>query len=252
MRFDHVALATRDATPALAVLVGELGGTALSGGLGPGFRPMQVFLGDDAGGMKVELLEPWQIESNDFLERFLTRHGDGPHHLTFKVPDLAAAVDEARARGFAPVGIDLSDPEWREAFLPPREAHGTVVQLAESNLATGLPLDEYRHAAAHGPFGEEQWWTVPDQQAERATVLRRVVLRAPVLEPALTFFGGFLEGATVDAGPGWAELSWPGDGRVRIEEQPDAVPGVDRLELDGDGPRRDLTVARTRLVVTPA
>ena len=35
--------------------------------------------------MTIELLEPWAVEQTDFLERFLARHGDGPHHLTFKV-----------------------------------------------------------------------------------------------------------------------------------------------------------------------
>jgi hypothetical protein len=27
-----------------------------------------------------------------------------------------------------------SDPTWKEAFISPRSAHGTIVQLAESNL----------------------------------------------------------------------------------------------------------------------
>src|SRR5262249_19769599 len=92
VRLDHVALPTRDAGAPLATLVGELGGTVLSGGLAVGYRPMQVHLGDARSGMKVELLEPWAVESNDFLDRFLTRHGDGPHHLTYKVDDLDATL----------------------------------------------------------------------------------------------------------------------------------------------------------------
>ena len=102
MKLDHVALATRDVAGPLDTLVGELGGLVLSGGHGVGFRPMQVFLGDDRGGMKVELLEPWEPERNDFLERFVARHGAGPHHLTFKVPDLAAAIEDVRAAGYYP------------------------------------------------------------------------------------------------------------------------------------------------------
>src|SRR5680860_496722 len=133
MDLDHVALATRDVTPILDLFVGELGGLVLFGGQGPGFRPMQVRLGDENDGMTVEILEPWDTEHNDFLERFLTRNGEGPHHLTFKVPDLAAALDRVRTAGFQPVGVDVSDPDWKEAFLHPREAHGTVVQLAESH-----------------------------------------------------------------------------------------------------------------------
>ena len=85
MDLDHVALATRDVRDALDVLVGELGGTVLFGGNSVGFRPMQLRLGDATGGMNVELLEPWDVERNDFLERFVARHGAGAHHLTFKV-----------------------------------------------------------------------------------------------------------------------------------------------------------------------
>ena len=103
MDLDHVALATRDVRDALDILVGELGGTVLFGGHSIGFRPMQVRLGDATDGMNIELLEPWEPEKNDFLERFVTRHGAGPHHLTFKVDDLLAAMERVRAAGYQPV-----------------------------------------------------------------------------------------------------------------------------------------------------
>ena len=131
---DHVALAGTDTADALRFLTGALGGTILFGGQAVGFRPMQVWIGTQAGdGMPIELLEPWAVDQNDFLARFVARHGAGPHHLTFKVPDLMAALERVRAAGFHPVNIDVSDPEWKEAFLMPREANGTVVQLAESH-----------------------------------------------------------------------------------------------------------------------
>jgi len=249
MKLDHVALATHDASGPLDTLVGELGGLVLSGGHGVGFRPMQVFLGDDRGGMKIELLEPWEPERNDFLERFVTRHGPGPHHLTFKVSDLATTIEDVRAFGYSPVGIDLTDPQWREAFLAPSEAHGTVVQLAESNAPLTSPLDEYRFAARHGSSGEPVWWPEPPTRASVPTFLRRVVLRTPSLPATLDFFAGVLQGETVGTGPGWTELTWPGDGHLRIEERRGATPGIDRLELEGPGPTRELTIAGTRFVV---
>jgi methylmalonyl-CoA/ethylmalonyl-CoA epimerase len=252
MKLDHVALATRDASGPLDVLVGELGGLVLSGGHSVGFRPMQVFLGDATGGMKVELLEPWEPERNDFLERFVTRHGAGPHHLTFKVPDLAATIEGLRTAGYSPVGVDLTDPQWREAFLAPKEAHGTVVQLAESDAPLTSPLEEYRFAAEHGSGGDPVWWPEPPRRAAAPAFLRRVVLRTPSLPAALDFFAGLLHGETVASGHDWTELAWPGDGHLRIEERPGATPGIDRLELEGTGPRRELVVAGARLVIHPA
>jgi len=249
MRLDHVALATRDVTEPLATLVGRLGGTILSGGEWVGFRPMQVFLGDDDGGMKVELLEPWDVDRNDFLERFLQRHGAGPHHLTFKVDDLPAELERVSAAGFTPVSVDLSEPEWREAFLLPRDAHGTVVQLADSNHATGLPLEEYRAAIAHGVMGMPKWWPEPPPRANDRTRLRAVVLRVRDGAAARRFFGDLLGGSPTETNADDAfELEWPGGGRLRFEVAPDADPGVDHLDLEGS--LGDLEIAGARFVVS--
>ena len=87
---------------------------------------------------RVEILQPWKPEDNPFLRRFLDRHGPGPHHLTFKVPDLASALDDARASGFSPVGVDLTNADWKEAFLHPRQATGIVVQMAQAAYDVGV------------------------------------------------------------------------------------------------------------------
>ena len=248
MRLDHVALATRDATPALAVLVGDLGATVMSGGLAVGYRPMQVFLGDAEEGMKVELLEPWLADQNDFLDRFITRHGEGPHHLTFKVDDIEATLERVEAAGITPVGVDLSMPMWREAFLQPRDAQGTVVQLASSTSPFKTPIEEYARVREYGVEGGEIWWNAPDQQAPDTTFLRRIVMGTPSMPDALDFFTGLLEGERVAAREGWVELAWPGGGHLRLE--PSAEAGITRLELEApSAPARTLEIAGTRFVV---
>lgn len=253
MRLDHVALATRDAGGPLAALVGELGATVLSGGLAIGYRPMQVHLGTEHEGMKVELLEPWEVASNDFLDRFLTRHGEGPHHLTFKVDDLEATLEEVSAAGFTPVGVDLSMPIWKEAFLQPREAHGTVVQLAESSSPEKTALDEYVFVRDGGvQLMGEQWWPEPPPRAPDVTVLRRIVMAAPSVPDALEFFAGVLGGTPSSEDEGWVELSWPGGGHLRLEQRADRPAGVDRLEADGPGAARELVIAGARVVVNPS
>lgn len=252
MDLDHVALATRDVAPALDLFVGELGGIVLFGGQGPGFRPMQVCLGDETEGMKVELLEPWDTGRSDFLERFLARHGEGPHHLTFKVPDLDAVLERVRTAGFEPVGVDRSDPDWQEAFLHPREAHGTVVQLAQAHDHFETRAELLGHVRTHGPDGHPRWWPEPRPPGPRRGMLRRVVVATPSLPATLGFFAGLLGGQQVAAGEGWVELAWPiGGGRVRLEHRPGAAPGIDRLEGDVDGPAAEHVVAGTRLRLAP-
>jgi catechol 2,3-dioxygenase-like lactoylglutathione lyase family enzyme len=230
---DHVAIAAADTSDALRYLTGQLGGTILFGGEAYGFRPMQVWLGTQEGdGMPVELLEPWNVERNDFLARFVARHGAGPHHMTFKVPDLMAALERVRGASFHPVNIDVSDPDWKEAFLMPREAHGTVVQLAESHGHPETRAEMLAHVREHGPNMHPRWWVDP-LPAEGKGVLRRVVLRTPALTSAVSFFAGVLQGDVEHESATRVDLVWPRGARVGLEEQPGATPGVDRLEVEG-------------------
>jgi methylmalonyl-CoA/ethylmalonyl-CoA epimerase len=228
------------------MLTGECGGTIIFGGESIGFRPMQVFLGsDDGDGMPIELLEPWAVERNDFLACFVARHGAGPHHLTFKVPSLEATIERVRGAGFHPVNIDLTDPDWKEAFLMPREAHGTVVQLAESHNHPESNAEMLAHVREHGPNAHPRWWVDPSPATGKAT-LRRVVLRTPALPPAVGFFSGVLQGDIERETDTRVDLVWPGGARIGLEHQPDAPPGVDRLEVEGLASER--TIIGTRLV----
>ncbi|HET9730070.1 MAG TPA: VOC family protein [Acidimicrobiia bacterium] len=231
---DHVALAADDTSDALRFLTGTLGGTVLFGGQAVGFRPMQVWVGTPDGvGMKVELLEPWAVERNDFLARFIKGRGPGPHHLTYKVPDLVDTVARFRANGYGPVQIDVSDPEWKEAFLLPREAHGTVVQLAQYDGDFATRAELVAHAAKHGPDEHPRWWVDPVPANGAPACLRRVVIRTPALAAATAFFAGMLQGDVEHEDDTTVDFVWPHGSRVRLEARTDAAPGVDRLEVDG-------------------
>jgi methylmalonyl-CoA/ethylmalonyl-CoA epimerase len=244
---DHVALAAADTSPALRFLTGPLGGTILFGGQGTGFRPMQVWIGtDDGDGMPIELLEPWAVDENDFLARFLARHGAGPHHMTFKVPSLVAALERVQSAGFHPVNVDMSDPEWKEAFLMPREAHGTVVQLAESHGHPETRAALLAHVRANGPNMHPRWWADPAPPEGPPARLRRVVLRTPSLPAAVGFFAGVLHGDVEHDGDGRVDLVWPRGARIGLELRPGAPPGIDRLEVEGL--REECSLIGTRFV----
>jgi methylmalonyl-CoA/ethylmalonyl-CoA epimerase len=124
---DHVAVAVEEQASAWPRYAGDLGGQWLAGGAETGFSAAQVRY---ANGMKVEVLEPYAVERNDFLRRFLDRSGPGPHHLTFKVADIALALELVEAAGYRPVNVNIDYPEWKEAFIHPKDAPGVVVQLA--------------------------------------------------------------------------------------------------------------------------
>lgn len=198
---DHVAVATERQADAWPRYAGDLAGSWVSGGASPGFNAAQVRF---ANGMKVEVLEPHLVEQNDFLRRFLDASGAGVHHLTFKVADIGAALEQARAAGLTPVGVDLRDAGWQEAFLHPKEARGVVVQLAQSEGSWESP-----------PPAD-----LPEPAMDAPAALDHVTHVVASLDDGLALFGGLLAGQEIAAGPldggTFVDLAWPGPGRVRL------------------------------------
>ena len=46
--------------------------------------------------------------------------------MTFKTDDIEAAIEHVKGLGYELVDIDLESEDWKEAFLRPRGAHGTL------------------------------------------------------------------------------------------------------------------------------
>jgi len=217
---DHVAVAVERWADAWPRYVEELGGAWASGGVNVGFGPAQLRFGN---GARLEVLQPCDWEANPFLRRFLDQHGPGPHHLTFKVPDIRQALARVSAAGFDPVGVDLRDPTWQEAFLHPRQAGGVVVQLAQSATEWASPP----------PKGFPRPATAPAD-------LEHVTHVVADLGPALALFHDLLGGTVVadgdHAGDAWrsVDLAWTGPLRLRLVGPSDdgPSPAVERF-LDG-------------------
>jgi len=206
---DHVAHAVprwQDVWTRYAV---DLGAVWSSGGPGPGFAPGQLRFAD---GARIEVLMPYDPDINDFLQRFLVANGPGPHHLTFKVPNLSDAIDRARAAGFEPIGIDRRDPEWMEAFLHPKAATGVVVQMAEApNAWTSPPPADFPNERRQRQDGSGP---VP------AASLRSVVHAVADLDQGAALFVGLLGADIADEGlrpdHRWMELDWGGPLALRL------------------------------------
>ena len=126
---DHVAVAVRSFASAKPFFVDALGASFLFAGENQrqGFRWAQFRF---PHGGKVELVTP--IGGDGFVQRFLERRGEGVHHVTLKVPDILAAIEHLRATGIELFNVSTEHRSWKEAFIHPRDAHGVLVQLAES------------------------------------------------------------------------------------------------------------------------
>ena len=128
---DHTAVAVRSIEAALPLYRDLLGGrpNGFERLSSKGFMWLTLAY---PNGSQVELLQP--VGSGGFLSTFLERYGEGVHHLTFMVADLRQAVARGRAAGLRIVDEDYADPTWQEAFVSPRSAFGTIIQLAQSSV----------------------------------------------------------------------------------------------------------------------
>lgn len=87
-------------------------------------------------GGKVELLEPLGEDSP--VGRFLDRHGEGLHHVSFDVPDVRQSIRAGIEHGVETVGeAPRPGAEGREiAFFHPLFTHGVLIEVASPRCET--------------------------------------------------------------------------------------------------------------------
>jgi methylmalonyl-CoA/ethylmalonyl-CoA epimerase len=217
--FDHIAIAVPRLAEAGAVLGGELGGRSTFGDTTEAYR---FWHWRYPGGGDLEALEP--VGADGFLHRFLAQRGPGIHHVTFTVPSLVDACDRARSHGYSIVGYDDSDPRWKEAFLHPKQAHGIVVQFAE----TPHPAEASPDAVVPG--------SSPARGSTAITVLG-LRTRARSGERAHTQWGAVVRGEPAAAASGAVVYRWPGSAmRIVVEIDPGADEGPLAIEYTSRQP----------------
>jgi methylmalonyl-CoA epimerase len=145
---DHIGIAVRDVDAALAFYRDALG--------------LDVETPEDVatqrvrarhirvGGAKLELLEA--TASDSAIAKYVEKRGPGLHHITLRVEDIRAALEQLKVRG-----VRLVDSVPRPgaegalvAFIHPSAAHGVLVELKQV-LRQDLVLDVKRL-----PFGDLQ------------------------------------------------------------------------------------------------
>jgi len=94
----------------------------------------------ELGGVHLELLSSREPDSK--VGRILREKGEGLHHLSFEVPEIAAELGRMRA-----AGVRLLDEKPRKgvhgrqiAFVDPRETSGVLIEMVEesSKLDEGI------------------------------------------------------------------------------------------------------------------
>ncbi|MEY2412225.1 MAG: methylmalonyl-CoA/ethylmalonyl-CoA epimerase [Acidobacteriaceae bacterium] len=84
------------------------------------------------GESRIELLEPTSQQSP--VAKFIARRGEGLHHISLRVPDLAATVENLKRDGVRLVSneIKIGAGGHRYVFVHPSSAGGVLLELVEA------------------------------------------------------------------------------------------------------------------------
>jgi methylmalonyl-CoA/ethylmalonyl-CoA epimerase len=128
-RVHHIAVAVESISGALPAFVDGFGLTVThteevdSQGVRVAVLPV--------GTSWLELVEP--KDQGSAVGRFLSRHGEGIHHICFEVDDLDATLAQLKERGMRLIddtprrGVENA----RVAFVHPSSTHGVLIELHE-------------------------------------------------------------------------------------------------------------------------
>ena len=91
-------------------------------------RVVMVPLGES----RLELLEP--TSENSVIGKFIAKHGEGLHHVSVRVPKLAAVVERLKKDGVRLVSseIKVGAGGHRYVFIHPSSAGGVLLELVEA------------------------------------------------------------------------------------------------------------------------
>lgn len=133
-RLDHVSIGVNDLKAARRLFVDVLGGQPLKdvGTNEAGGFSWTTF---KLGGKKVELVAP-TTPGEGGVGRYLEKRGEGFHHLSISVENLAAAIKFFESRGLRVLAPDTSNPDWKHCYLHPQDTHGALVQVFEETERT--------------------------------------------------------------------------------------------------------------------
>ncbi len=173
-RIDHIGIAVRSIDERLPFWSQALG-LQLAGLEKVAAEGVEVAM-LPAGAARIELLEP--LGEDSAVGRFLSRRGEGIHHLTFEVDDIEGTLAGLRERGVPVVGDGprAGAGGSRVAFLHPRAAGGVLVELVEHPARQDADIAPGRAVLLYLREPQEKLWGVLRRMDGAGVVLEGIDL----------------------------------------------------------------------------
>ena len=131
-RLDHVSIGVMDLDKARELFCDVLGAELLPDAGESADFDWTTFL---LGGKKVELVSP-HTPGEGGVGQYLAKYGEGFHHLSCAVDDLADARTYFESKGLRILGYDDSNESFKHFYLHPKDTFGALIQVFEETART--------------------------------------------------------------------------------------------------------------------
>ncbi|RIW33609.1 methylmalonyl-CoA epimerase [Bacillus salacetis] len=134
-KVDHIGIAVKSVEEALPFYTETLGLSLLQIEEVQSQKVKVAFI--DGGNIKLELLEP--LDEVSPVAAFLSKRGEGIHHVAFGVNGIQERIEELKDKG---VNMINEQPKpgaggAQVAFMHPKSAHGVLYELCDKNNIKG-------------------------------------------------------------------------------------------------------------------
>ncbi len=128
-KIDHIGIAVRDLDAQIALYRDKLGLTFEGTEEVPSQQVRVAFF--QTGDARIELLMATSLESP--IAKHIEKRGEGMHHVAYEVPDIRAAITEAKARGLQPLSEEPRPGAHHTlvCFLHPKATGGVLTELVQ-------------------------------------------------------------------------------------------------------------------------
>jgi methylmalonyl-CoA epimerase len=128
MKIDHIGIVVHDIQEALKVYETALGLPLTEVQEVPDQEVEVAFL--PLGESNIELVKPTTGDTG--IAKFLTKRGEGIHHICIEVEDIEAALAQLKAHEVQLIDeVPRQGAHGRVAFIDPKAMHGVLIELVE-------------------------------------------------------------------------------------------------------------------------
>jgi len=123
----HVGIASADAEKTTSFFTEHLSAEYLCKEVFP--EQNQVSINVRMGECELEIMEP--LSDQGAVAGFIAKKGQGLHHISVQVTDIASLAEQLEAKGIQIVGKVFTDPEVHYMFISPKSTGGILIELFE-------------------------------------------------------------------------------------------------------------------------